>query len=184
MSTICCSSRSVVLKKKKICESWWGIKTEGGKAAFKHWVAEEEFPLCEWHKSKIRGSSAERRERNLVELTARSRVFWEEEKTRDRAIILEIWRVKIKLPDNKQSEMNQFWKYMLMHWGLRGGGDKEGCQCFNKWLGIRQQAFGNIGLYSQTVSLPAALYLCTDHIRGCIRSTARCHFFTVNVKDQ
>lgn len=40
--------------------------------------------------------------------------FWEEEKTRDRAIILEIWRVKIKLPDNKQSEMNQFWKYMLM----------------------------------------------------------------------
>ncbi len=71
-----------------------------------------------------------------------------------------------------------------MKCGPRGEEDKEGCQSFRKWLGIRQQAFGNIGLYSQTVSLPATLYLCTDHIRGCSRSPVRCRFFTVNVGDQ
>lgn len=51
-----------------------GALKQGGEAVFKHWVTEEEFPSSEWHKSKIRGSSAERWERNLVVLTAHSRV--------------------------------------------------------------------------------------------------------------
>lgn len=51
-----------------------GVLKQGGEAVFKHWVTEEEFPSSEWHKSKIRGSSAERWERNLVVLTAHSRV--------------------------------------------------------------------------------------------------------------
>lgn len=48
--------------------------------------------------------------------------FWEEEETGDRAIIFQIWRVKIKLSDYEESEMNQFWRDVLMRRGVKAAG--------------------------------------------------------------
>ena len=149
-----------------------GINKHGGEAVFKHWATEEKsFRRVTDTKARLGGIKCWKMREEFSGIDSTFKGFREEEKTRDRAIILEIWRVKIKLPDNKQSEMNQFWKYMLMQCGRSEGGgggggggggeeDKAGCQCFHKWLGIRQQAFGNIGLYSQTVfrCLPHYIY--------------------------
>lgn len=134
-----------------------GVLKQGGEAALKHWATQEEFLSSDWHKSKIRGSSAGRWERNLVELTAHSRVFREEAKTRDRAIILEIWRVKIKLPDNKQSEMNQFWKYMLM---LCGADRQRGLSVIPQMTRYQTTGFLEIldGTVRQADCLPHFIY--------------------------
>lgn len=67
-----------------------------------------------------------------------------------------------------------------------GGETKGGLSVLPQMTRYQTTAFGIIGLYSQTVSLPSALYLCTDQIRGCIRPRACpcfCEGAVKNLKD-
>ena len=178
-----------------------GIKKHGGEAVFKHWATEEKsFRRVTDTKARLGGIKCWKMREEFSGIDSTFKGFREEEKTRDRAIILEIWRVKIKLPDNKQSEMNQFWKYMLMQCGRSGGGGgggggrrrrrrQSGLSVLPQMTWYQTTGFWKYWIVqSDSFSLPAALYLCTDHIRGCTRSfpPAGCHFIHAKkiVRDQ